>query len=197
MLSAWPKILPLECVAAPNISTLDIQAWLREAAAAVVRIDGMDTNFGQFVGEVRKGGDVSLPTCWLPTLAVSHLWQYAIVKWDDQGVTLERLFLVPVGNILLCAAFPNEGIPGRPKQQPQRQIRVLPPSQERKKKKSSPGSQPDPAATETPPDGPHVEAAEADVSSVGSSADSSLGGIPITNSEAIEYEYVNSGDEST
>ena len=104
---------------------------------------------------------------------------------------------MPVGNILLCAAFPSKGIPSRPKQQPRRQIRVLPPSEKRKKKKSSPGSQPDPAVTETPPDGPHDEAAETDVSSVGSSADSSLGGIPITNSEAIEYEYVNSGDEGT
>ena len=191
MLSAWPKILRLECVAAPNISTLDIQAWLREAAAAVVRIDGVDSNFGQLVGEVRNGGDVSLPSCWLPTLAVSHLWQYAIVKWDDQGVTLGRLLLVPVGNILLCAAFPDTGISSQPKPQPRRQIRIL------QKKTSSPGSQSDPAATETPPDGPHVEAAEADVSSIGSSADSSLGGIPITNSEAIEYEYVDSDDEST
>ncbi|KAH9995777.1 hypothetical protein BJV77DRAFT_1066144 [Russula vinacea] len=177
MLSAWPNILFLECVAASNISMLDIQAWLREAAAAVVRIDGMDTNFGQFVGEVRKGGD------------------YAIVKWDDQGVTLERLSSCRLATS--CSALHSPTKASRSTEAATAATNPRLAASQEGKEKSSPGSQPDPAATETPPDGPHVEAAEADVSSVGSSADSSFGGIPITNSEAIEYEYVNSGDEST
>ena len=183
----------------------------------MVRIHGTDGNFEQLVGEVRNGGNVGLPSCWPSALAVSRLWQCVIVKWDDQGVTLERLLLVPFGNILLCAAFPDKGLPGRPMPQPQKLIRVL-------KKKTSPGSRPDPAATEMPPDGPHVEAAEStitptqsqpeqpqpthcdsdqntDACSIGSSGDSSLGDISITNLEAIEdsdlYEYVDSDDEST
>ena len=72
MLSAWPKILSLECVAAPNISTLDIQAWLHETAAPLVRIHGTDSNFDRLVGEVRNSGDVSLPRRWLPALAISR-----------------------------------------------------------------------------------------------------------------------------
>jgi hypothetical protein len=63
MLSAWPKKLYLEIVATPNISTLEIQAWMHETKVTVVRIDRTDSNFDQLVGEVRSGGS------------------YAIVKW--------------------------------------------------------------------------------------------------------------------
>jgi hypothetical protein len=188
-------------------------------AAPLVRIHGTDSNFEQLARDVRNGGDVGLPSCWPSALAVSRLWQYAIVKWDD----LARLLLVPVGDILLGAAFPDKGISDLPEPQPQKPIRVLGPSEKRtkKKKKTSPGSQSDPAATETRPDGPHVEAAESitptqsqpeqpqvaycdqdtDACSIRSSADSSSGGILITDSEAMEdsdlYEYVDSDDEST
>ena len=58
-------------MAAPNISMLDIQAWLHETAAAVVHIRGTDGNFDQLVWEVRNGGDVSLPNRRIPALA-SH-----------------------------------------------------------------------------------------------------------------------------
>jgi hypothetical protein len=44
MLSAWPKNLHLEFVATPNIPTLDIQASMHDAEAAVLRIDGTDSN---------------------------------------------------------------------------------------------------------------------------------------------------------
>jgi hypothetical protein len=202
-------------VADLNTKTLDIQAWMHRTAAPLVRIHGTDSNFEQLVEDVRNGGDVGLPSCWPPALAVSRLWQYAIVKWAD----LARLLLVPVGDILLCAAFPDKGISDLPEPQPQKPIRVLGPSE--KKKKTSPGSQPDPAATETPPDEPHVEVAEStitptqaqpeqpklthfdcdqntDACSIGSSAGSSLGDISIINLEEMEeYEYVDSDDEST
>jgi hypothetical protein len=62
MLSAWPKKLYLEIVATPNISTLDIQAWMHETKVTVVRIDRTDSNFDQLVGEVRSGGSVSRPS---------------------------------------------------------------------------------------------------------------------------------------
>ncbi|KAH9995614.1 hypothetical protein BJV77DRAFT_961042 [Russula vinacea] len=40
--------------------------------------------------------------------------QYAIVRWKNRGQTLERLLLTPAGGLLLCAAFPDDGIPKRP-----------------------------------------------------------------------------------
>lgn len=38
-LSAWPKYLQLELVVDSEISTLDIQAWIRQTKAAVVRLE--------------------------------------------------------------------------------------------------------------------------------------------------------------
>jgi hypothetical protein len=72
MLLAWPKTLHLEFVAAPNVSTLDIQAWMHDTKAAVVRIRGTDCNFDPLVGELRNNGGVSRSTRWLPAHAVSH-----------------------------------------------------------------------------------------------------------------------------
>jgi hypothetical protein len=43
MLSAWPKYLQLELVVDSEISTLDIQAWIRQTKAPLVRL-GYDTN---------------------------------------------------------------------------------------------------------------------------------------------------------
>lgn len=52
------------------------------------------------------------------------LWQYALVEWEDQGQTLERLLLAPLNEYLVCAAFIDDGIPKRPTHQPSRPIRV-------------------------------------------------------------------------
>lgn len=41
------------------------------------------------------------------------LWQYALVEWEDQGQTLERLLLAPLNEYLVCAAFIDDGIPMR------------------------------------------------------------------------------------
>lgn len=43
MLSAWPKYLQLELVVDSEIFTLDIQAWIRQTKAPLVRL-GYDTN---------------------------------------------------------------------------------------------------------------------------------------------------------
>jgi hypothetical protein len=76
MLSEWPEDLQLELVAVPNISTLDIQAWMLNVKAAVVRLrcpDQMDNrNFDQFVRELREHQGVS-PSRWFPTFIVSRI----------------------------------------------------------------------------------------------------------------------------
>jgi len=110
-LSAWPRDLQLDLVNGPDISTLDIQAWILETKAPVVLlrcIDGTDAwQFDQLVGELRNSRS------------------YATVRWKNRGQILERLLLAPVGDALLCAAFPDDGIPKRPTQHPSRPLRVL------------------------------------------------------------------------
>jgi len=128
-LSAWPEDLQLDLVNDPVISILDIQAWVLETQAPVVIlrcIDGTDQQFDQLVGALKNSSS------------------YATVRWESQGVTLERLVLKPVGGLLLCAAFPDDGIPKRPTHHQPRPIRIM-----AKKKKSPPGPEPDPMATST------------------------------------------------
>ncbi|KAF8485888.1 hypothetical protein DFH94DRAFT_708705 [Russula ochroleuca] len=120
-LSAWRKDLQLELVQVVDpITTLDIQAWILETKAAVARLSGMDgtDSFDQLVGKVKKGGG------------------YAIVRWDNCGKTVDRLLLAPAGGALLCAAFPDDGIPNRPTHQQPRKIREL---KKKKKSKQQPG----------------------------------------------------------
>ncbi len=63
MLSAWPKDLQLEIVADTEIFTLDIQAWIRETKAPVVRVgytDGTDKcYFDKLVETLRNARGVS------------------------------------------------------------------------------------------------------------------------------------------
>ena len=63
--SARPKDLQLDLVNGPDISTLDIQAWILETKAPVVLlrcIDGTDAwQFDQLVGELRNSRSVSRP----------------------------------------------------------------------------------------------------------------------------------------
>ena len=90
------------------------------------------------------------------------------MKWEKQGRTLERLLLVPAGKVLLCAAFPDTGVPGRPKRKPPPPIRVSksPPDRNKKpkdspkKKKSRSGSVPKPIVAPTSLEGLYVEAAQ-------------------------------------
>jgi len=102
MLSAWPKYLQLELVVDSEISTLDIQAWIRQTKAPLVRL-GYDTN-----GTDNK--------CYFDNLVetLRNARGYAIVKWENRGRALERLLIAPLGKALLCAAFPEDGIPNRP-----------------------------------------------------------------------------------
>jgi hypothetical protein len=80
------------------------------------------------------------------------------VKWENRGVTLERLLLVPVGDILLCAAFPDGGIPERPKRQEPRLIRVL---KQGKRSQGKGKSRAEPSVTmPTSTEGPCGEAAQ-------------------------------------
>jgi hypothetical protein len=64
-LSAWPKDLQLDIVNDPDISTLDIQAWMLETKAPVVIlrcIDGTDDRqFDQLVGELGHSCSVIRP----------------------------------------------------------------------------------------------------------------------------------------
>ena len=76
MLSAWPKHLQLEPVFDSQINILDIQAWLRETKAPVVRLSGIDNmdkhHFSQLVETLRSGRGVSLQSNRLPILIVSR-----------------------------------------------------------------------------------------------------------------------------
>ena len=47
------------------------------------------------------------------------------MRWKDCGKTLDRLLVAPTGSVLLCAAFPDDGIPILPTHQPPRKIRTL------------------------------------------------------------------------
>lgn len=63
MLSAWPKYLQLELVADSEISTLDIQAWIRQTKPALVRLghtNGTDMcYFDSLVETLRNARGVS------------------------------------------------------------------------------------------------------------------------------------------
>ena len=63
MLSAWPKYLQLELVADSEISTLDIQAWIRQTKPALVRLghtNGTDKRyFDNLVETLRNARGVS------------------------------------------------------------------------------------------------------------------------------------------
>lgn len=62
-LSAWPKYLQLELVADNEISTLDIQAWIRQTKAPVVRLEytnGTDNcYFENLIETIRNARGVS------------------------------------------------------------------------------------------------------------------------------------------
>ncbi|KAH9995606.1 hypothetical protein BJV77DRAFT_991198 [Russula vinacea] len=125
-LTTWPKDLQLDLANGPDISTLDIQTWIYETKAPVVLlrcIDGTtdDWQFDQLVEELRNSGS------------------YATVRWKYRGQILDRLLLAPVGKALLCAAFPDDGIPKRPKSHPSRQLRALRRGGPRSKKRPPPG----------------------------------------------------------
>lgn len=64
MLSAWPKYMQLELVVDSEISTLDIQAWIRQTKAALVRLgytNGTDKcYFDNLVETLRDARGVSL-----------------------------------------------------------------------------------------------------------------------------------------
>ena len=85
-LSAWPKYLQLELVADSEISTLDIQAWIHQTKAPVVRLENTNSTdkcyFDNLVETLRNARGVSF--CFvqpepspvplplpLPSLAVS------------------------------------------------------------------------------------------------------------------------------
>ncbi|KAH9995757.1 hypothetical protein BJV77DRAFT_206713 [Russula vinacea] len=109
-LSALPTVLRTEIVTGPKISSLDIQAWIRDTEAPVFKLRGMldetdSWHFGRLVA----------------TLQNNHT--YAVVEWEDQGRTLERLLLAPLNEYLVCA-FISDGIEKRPTQQPPKAIRV-------------------------------------------------------------------------
>ena len=76
MLSAWPKHLQLEPVFDSQINILDIQTWLLETRAPVVRLSGIDNmdkhHFSQLVETLKSGRGVSLPSSRLPILTVSR-----------------------------------------------------------------------------------------------------------------------------
>ena len=63
MLSTWPKYLQLELVVDSEISTLDIQAWIRQTKAPLVRLgytDGTDKSyFDNLVETLRNARGVS------------------------------------------------------------------------------------------------------------------------------------------
>jgi len=123
MLSTWPKYLQLDLVVDSEISTLDIQAWIRQTKAPLVRLGYHDTN----------GTDKYYFDNLVETLRNAR--GYAIVKWENRGRTLERLLIAPLGKVLLCAAFPEDGISSRPMHQLPRPTRVIKLRHERSRKK--------------------------------------------------------------
>ena len=123
-LSDLPNDLGIEPPDGPNLSSLDIQAWMRENKAPTVPLSYVDgtnhSDFDQLVQKIRARS-VSYP-CLLPPLATSRFRQYAIVRWNDR----DRLLLAPFGsNLILCAAFPENGSPKRPTSQPPRPVRTI------------------------------------------------------------------------
>ena len=131
-LSSLPKDLLLELVQdADPITTLDIQAWLHETnapVARVARLSDREGNFDQLAGEIREGGGVSRSSRQHPALFHLTLSQYAVVRSKENcGKTIYRLLFAPIGDFLLCAAFPDEsdGSPNLPTHQPPREIRKL------------------------------------------------------------------------
>ena len=74
--------------------------------------------FGFGLNQVWIGFKPNFPNT-IPAQAISCFWQYAIVEWENQGRFLDRLLLVPVENILLCAAFPDKGFSKSHRPKPQ------------------------------------------------------------------------------
>ena len=139
-LSDLPKELRVEFAVPvdPNLSILDIQAWISEYNAAIVRlihVDGTDnSDFDELIQKIRTHG-VSRP--FFPCLATSRFRQYAIVTWEDR----DRLLLAALGKSLLCAAFPVEGSTNRPTPQPPPKLRKQPPRQKKPQSSQKKGKQ--------------------------------------------------------
>jgi hypothetical protein len=75
MISAWPKHLQLEPVFDSQVNNLNIQGWMHDTKAPVVRLSGIDEkdeHFGQLIETLRRGRGVSRPSFWLFILAVSR-----------------------------------------------------------------------------------------------------------------------------
>jgi hypothetical protein len=64
--------LQVELVVDPEISTLDIQAWIQETKAPLVLMHGMDNHFDELVEALGYGRGVSRPSRWLTALAISR-----------------------------------------------------------------------------------------------------------------------------
>jgi len=148
-LPEWPEVLQLEIVADSNLSTIDIQAWMRKTkcSMAVLRCicETDDCDYDQLVKTLSKN------RC------------YAIVRWENQ----ERLLLAPAGKALHCAAFPDKGIPGRPQRRPLQPLRVTKkdpsdkkPKGPQRKKRSSRGRQSNPVAMPMSPEGSYPVAVQ-------------------------------------
>ncbi|KAH9995770.1 hypothetical protein BJV77DRAFT_207042 [Russula vinacea] len=94
----WPAHLQLEPVSDPNFN---IQAWINITGAPWVPLRCYDETFSRQFDNM------------VATLKSGHC--YAIARcMDCQGRTLVRLLLAPVGEILLCAVIPDNGIPMQP-----------------------------------------------------------------------------------
>jgi hypothetical protein len=76
-LSALPTVLRTEIVTGPKISSLDIQAWIRDTEAPVFKLRGMldetdSWHFGRLVATLQNNHTVSRPSHWLPAHTVLH-----------------------------------------------------------------------------------------------------------------------------
>jgi hypothetical protein len=84
-----------------------------------------------------------------------------VVKWEKQGRALDRLLLMPGGEVLHCAAFLDGNIPEQQEHQEPRRIRTLKPRESSQKKKGSRrGPHPDPVAAPMSPGRSYYEAAQ-------------------------------------
>ena len=92
-LSVWQKVLQLELdqVVDP-VTILDIQTWIIETKAPVVRLSAIEGDFDQLAREIRKGGGVSrsIASCSLPscTFTVCHCEVGEL--WQDHGPSSPR-----------------------------------------------------------------------------------------------------------
>jgi hypothetical protein len=82
------------------------------------------------------------------------------VRWKNKGQIKERLLLSPLNELLLCAAFTEDGIPERPTHQPPRRIRVTKRRDSSPKNKRPPRGPQPPVAISTFPKGPSLQAAQ-------------------------------------